>query len=161
MWWSWCCSSSAFLHHPRAISRRLRRQKSNWRRRWRPIGQLASADDLTGLLNRRAMLDRMQLERRGHLRSGSAAAELPSWTLTTSRPSTTPTGHAAGNLVLQTADTVRRNVRNTDVLARWGARVCAAAVRHPAADAVALMERLRQAVPAVPVPVPQGGQPIP
>ena len=30
----------------------------------------------------------------------------------------------------------------------------------PAADAVALMERLRQAVQAMQVPVPQGGQPI-
>ena len=71
-------------------------------------------------------------------------------------------GHAAGDLVLQSfADTVRRNVRDTDVLARWGGEEFVLLLCDtPAADAVALMERLRQAVQAMQVPVAQGGQPI-
>ena len=70
--------------------------------------------------------------------------------------------HAAGDLVLQRfADTVRRNVRDTDVLARWGGEEFVLLLCDtPAADAVALMERLRQAVQAMQVPVPQGGEPI-
>ena len=70
--------------------------------------------------------------------------------------------HAAGDLVLQRfADTVRRNVRDTDVLARWGGEEFVLLLCDtPAADAVALMERLRQAVQAMQVPVPQGGGPI-
>lgn len=59
------------------------------------------------------------------------------------------------------ADTVRRNVRDTDVLARWGGEEFVLLLCDtPAADAVALMERLRQAVQAMQVPVAQGGQPI-
>ena len=73
--------------------------------------------------------------------------------------------HAAGDLVLQRfADTVRRNVRDTDVLARWGGEEFVLLLCDtPAADAVTLMERLRQAVQAMQamqVPVPQGGGPI-
>lgn len=70
--------------------------------------------------------------------------------------------HAAGDLVLQSfADTVRRNVRDTDVLARWGDEEFVLLLCDtPTADAVTLMERLRQAVQAMQVPVPQGGEPI-
>ena len=138
----------------------LRRQKAELAQALEQIRQLATHDDLTGLLNRRAMLDRMQLEQRRSLRSGSPLL-IAQLDIDHFKAVNDTHGHAAGDLVLQSfADTVRRNVRDTDVLARWGRRVCAAAVRHPAADAVALMERLRQAVQAMQVPVAQGGQPI-
>lgn len=139
----------------------LRRQKAELAQALEQIRQLATHDDLTGLLNRRAMLDRMQLEQRRSLRSGSplliAQLDIDHFKVVNDTH-----GHAAGDLVLQSfADTVRRNVRDTDVLARWGGEEFVLLLCDtPAADAVALMERLRQAVQAMQVPVPQGDGPI-
>lgn len=139
----------------------LRRQKAELAQALEQIRQLATHDDLTGLLNRRAMLDRMQLEQRRSLRSGSplliAQLDIDHFKVVNDTH-----GHAAGDLVLQSfADTVRRNVRDTDVLARWGGEEFVLLLCDtPAADAVTLMERLRQAVQAMQVPVPQGDGPI-
>ena len=139
----------------------LRRQKAELAQALEQIRQLATHDDLTGLLNRRAMLDRMQLEQRRSLRSGSplliAQLDIDHFKVVNDTH-----GHAAGDLVLQSfADTVRRNVRDTDVLARWGGEEFVLLLCDtPTADAVTLMERLRQAVQAMQVPVAQGGQPI-
>lgn len=133
--------SSTFLTtRVQSTREHLRRQKAELAQALEQIRQLATHDDLTGLLNRRAMLDRMQLEQRRSLRSGSpllvAQLDIDHFKVVNDTH-----GHAAGDLVLQSfADTVRRNVRDT-----------------PAADAVALMERLRQSVQAMQVPVPQGG----
>ena len=154
--------SSTFLTtRVQSTREHLRRQKAELARALEQIRQLATHDDLTGLLNRRAMLDRMQLEQRRSLRSGSplliAQLDIDHFKVVNDTH-----GHAAGDLVLQSfADTVRRNVRDTDVLARWGGEEFVLLLCDtPAADAVALMERLRQAVQAMQVPVPQGGQPI-
>ena len=154
--------SSTFLTtRVQSTREHLRRQKAELAQALEQIRQLATHDDLTGLLNRRAMLDRMQLEQRRSLRSGSplliAQLDIDHFKVVNDTH-----GHAAGDLVLQSfADTVRRNVRDTDVLARWGGEEFVLLLCDtPAADAVALMERLRQAVQAMQVPVPQGGQPI-
>ena len=154
--------SSTFLTtRVQSTREHLRRQKAELAQALEQIRQLATHDDLTGLLNRRAMLDRMQLEQRRSLRSGSplliALLDIDHFKVVNDTH-----GHAAGDLVLQSfADTVRRNVRDTDVLARWGGEEFVLLLCDtPAADAVALMERLRQAVQAMQVPVPQGGGPI-
>ena len=154
--------SSTFLTtRVQSTREHLRRQKAELAQALEQIRQLATHDDLTGLLNRRAMLDRMQLEQRRSLRSGSPLL-IAQLDIDHFKAVNDTHGHAAGDLVLQSfADTVRRNVRDTDVLARWGGEefvllLCAT----PAADAVTLMERLRQAVQAMQVPVAQGGQPI-
>ena len=154
--------SSTFLTtRVQSTRQHLRRQKAELARALEQIRQLATHDDLTGLLNRRAMLDRMQLEQRRSLRSGSplliAQLDIDHFKVVNDTH-----GHAAGDLVLQSfADTVRRNVRDTDVLARWGGEEFVLLLCDtPAADAVALMERLRQAVQAMQVPVPQGDGPI-
>ena len=154
--------SSTFLTtRVQSTREHLRRQKAELAQALEQIRQLATHDDLTGLLNRRAMLDRMQLEQRRSLRSGSplliAQLDIDHFKVVNDTH-----GHAAGDLVLQSfADTVRRNVRDTDVLARWGGEEFVLLLCDtPAADAVALMERLRQAVQAMQVPVAQGGQPI-
>ena len=150
--------SSTFLTtRVQSTREHLRRQKAELAQALEQIRQLATHDDLTGLLNRRAMLDRMQLEQRRSLRSGSplliAQLDIDHFKVVNDTH-----GHAAGDLVLQSfADTVRRNVRDTDVLARWGGEEFVLLLCDtPAADAVALMERLRQAVQAMQVPVPQG-----
>ena len=154
--------SSTFLTtRVQSTRQHLRRQKAELAQALEQIRQLATHDDLTGLLNRRAMLDRMQLEQRRSLRSGSplliAQLDIDHFKVVNDTH-----GHAAGDLVLQSfADTVRRNVRDTDVLARWGGEEFVLLLCDtPAADAVALMERLRQAVQAMQVPVPQGDGPI-
>ena len=154
--------SSTFLTtRVQSTREHLRRQKAELARALEQIRQLATHDDLTGLLNRRAMLDRMQLEQRRSLRSGSplliAQLDIDHFKVVNDTH-----GHAAGDLVLQSfADTVRRNVRDTDVLARWGGEEFVLLLCDtPAADAVTLMERLRQAVQAMQVPVPQSGGPI-
>lgn len=154
--------SSTFLTtRVQSTREHLRRQKSELAQALEQIRQLATHDDLTGLLNRRAMLDRMQLEQRRSLRSGSPLL-IAQLDIDHFKAVNDTHGHAAGDLVLQRfADTVRRNVRDTDVLARWGGEEFVLLLCDtPAADAVALMERLRQAVQAMQVPVPQGSEPI-
>ena len=154
--------SSTFLTtRVQSTREHLRRQKAELARALEQIRQLATHDDLTGLLNRRAMLDRMQLEQHRSLRSGSPLL-IAQLDIDHFKAVNDTHGHAAGDLVLQSfADTVRRNVRDTDVLARWGGEEFVLLLCDtPAADAVALMERLRQAVQAMQVPVPQGGGPI-
>ena len=112
--------SSTFLTtRVQSTREHLRRQKAELAQALEQIRQLATHDDLTGLLNRRAMLDRMQLEQRRSLRSGSP-------------------------LLIAQLDIDHFKVVNDT----------------PAADAVTLMERLRQAVQAMQVPVPEGGEPI-
>ena len=154
--------SSTFLTtRVQSTREHLRRQKAELAQALEQIRQLATHDDLTGLLNRRAMLDRMQLEQHRSLRSGSPLL-IAQLDIDHFKAVNDTHGHAAGDLVLQSfADTVRRNVRDTDVLARWGGEEFVLLLCDtPAADAVALMERLRQAVQAMQVPVPQGDGPI-
>ena len=154
--------SSTFLTtRVQSTREHLRRQKAELAQALEQIRQLATHDDLTGLLNRRAMLDRMQLEQHRSLRSGSPLL-IAQLDIDHFKAVNDTHGHAAGDLVLQSfADTVRRNVRDTDVLARWGGEEFVLLLCDtPASDAVALMERLRQAVQAMQVPVAQGGQPI-
>ena len=76
---------------------------------------------LTGLLNRRAMLE--QLERQSSEQSGAAfPCVWPCLIWTTSSASTT-SRHAMGDRVLQTfARVARDEVRGGDVLARWGVK---------------------------------------
>lgn len=139
----------------------LRRQKAELARALEQIRQLATHDELTGLINRRAMLERMQLEQRRSLRSGHPLliAELD---IDHFKEVNDTHGHAAGDRVLQVfADTVRRSVRDTDVLARWGGEEFVLLLCDtPVEEATALMERVRRAVHAMRVPVPQGGAPI-
>ena len=154
--------SSTFLTtRVQSTREHLRRQKAELAQALEQIRQLATHDDLTGLLNRRAMLDRMQLEQHRSLRSGSPLL-IAQLDIDHFKAVNDTHGHAAGDLVLQSfADTVRRNVRDTDVLARWGGEEFVLLLCDtPASDAVTLMERLRQAVQAMQVPVAQGGQPI-
>ncbi|MBT9511213.1 MAG: GGDEF domain-containing protein [Acidovorax sp.] len=115
--------------------------------------ELATRDELTGLLNRRAMLDLMELEHRRSLRNGRPML-LAQLDIDHFKPINDQHGHAMGDRALQAfAGTVRANVRDTDVLARWGGEefVLMLCDTQPD-DARELLERIRQAVEALEIP---------
>ena len=112
--------------------------------------ELATRDDLTGLINRRAMLDLMALEHSRSLRSGRPLL-LAQLDIDHFKPINDQHGHATGDRALQAfAGTVRASVRDTDVLARWGGEEFVLMLTDTSADqARGLLERTRQAVQAL------------
>ena len=112
--------------------------------------ELATRDELTGLLNRRAMLDLMALEHHRSLRSGRPLL-LAQLDIDHFKPINDQHGHATGDRALQAfAGTVRACVRDTDVLARWGGEEFVLMLTDSSADqARGLLERIRQAVQAL------------
>ena len=112
--------------------------------------ELATRDELTGLINRRAMLDLMALEHRRSLRSGRPLL-LAQLDIDHFKPINDQHGHATGDRALQAfAGTVRASVRDTDVLARWGGEEFVLMLTDTSADhARELLERIRQAVQAL------------
>ena len=115
--------------------------------------ELATRDDLTGLLNRRAMLDLMHLEQRRNLRSGRPLL-LAQFDIDHFKPINDQHGHATGDRALQAfADLVRTHVRDTDVLARWGGEEFVLMLCDtPLDSAQMLLERVRRAVQALEIP---------
>jgi diguanylate cyclase (GGDEF)-like protein len=84
------------------------------------IRELATRDELTDCLNRRAMLERMAEESLRCARSGAAMC-LVLIDLDHFKHINDVHGHAAGDEVLRGfADIARGELRGTDVLARWG-----------------------------------------
>ena len=112
--------------------------------------ELATRDELTGLINRRAMLDLMALEHRRSLRSGRPLL-LAQLDIDHFKPINDQHGHATGDRALQAfAGTVRASVRDTDVLARWGGEEFVLMLTDTLAEhARELLERIRQAVQAL------------
>ena len=112
--------------------------------------ELATRDELTGLINRRAMLDLMALEHRRSLRSGRPLL-LAQLDIDHFKPINDQHGHATGDRALQAfAGTVRASVRDTDALARWGGEEFVLMLTDTSADhARKLLERIRQAVQAL------------
>ena len=112
--------------------------------------ELATRDELTGLINRCAMLDLMALEHRRSLRSGRPLL-LAQLDIDHFKPINDQHGHAAGDRALQAfAGTVRASLRDTDVLARWGGEEFVLMLTDSSADqARGLLERIRQAVQAL------------
>ena len=140
-----------------ALSLRIQRIRARLRHQHEALAQalafnrdLATRDELTGLLNRRAMLDLMQLEHRRSLRSGRPLL-LAQLDIDHFKPINDQHGHATGDRALQAfAGTVRAHVRDTDVLARWGGEEFVLMLCDTDLDdARALLERIRQAVQAL------------
>jgi diguanylate cyclase len=154
--------SSTFLTtRVQSTREHLRRQKSELARALEQIRELATHDDLTGLLNRRAMLERMQQELRRSLRTGHPLL-IAQLDIDHFKEVNDTHGHATGDRVLRAfGDTVRHSVRDTDVLARWGGEEFVLMLCDtPPAEAAALLERVRLAVQALRVPLPSGCAPI-
>jgi diguanylate cyclase (GGDEF)-like protein len=103
-----------------ALRSRLERQRADLTVALERIQALATRDELTGLLNRRAVLDRLQIELR------ERDAEPPQLCvalidLDHFKRVNDNHGHAAGDEVLRRfAEAARQVVRGGDVMARWG-----------------------------------------
>lgn len=102
------------------LRERLRRQKADLAQAVARIQELATRDELTGLPNRRHMLDLMEQEHRRCVRSGHtfclAVIDVDHFKQINDRH-----GHAAGDEVLRTLAQEMQTVRRlSDVLSRWG-----------------------------------------
>ena len=112
----------------------------------------ATRDELTGLHNRRFMLEIMRLEgaraQRSHQPLLMAQLDLDHF-----KSINDTYGHDAGDRVLTAfAQTVTACIRSTDILARWGGEEFVLLMASTsAADGVALLERVRAVVQACPV----------
>tara|TARA_A100001391_G_scaffold99255_2_gene65872 strand:- start:4156 stop:5955 length:1800 start_codon:yes stop_codon:yes gene_type:complete len=115
----------------------------NHRRRFR---RLAMTDPLTGLCNRRAMLEKTDEA----LRSGSSARPRASFALLDVdhfKSCNDAYGHSAGDKVLSVfARIIERNVRPSDVVGRWGGEeFLLTAPGASVAEAAKIVERIRHA----------------
>lgn len=115
--------------------------------------ELATRDELTGLINRRAMQDLMALEHRRSVRSGRPML-LAQLDIDHFKPVNDSHGHATGDRALQAfANTVRSAVRDTDVLARWGGEEFVLMLSDTQLEgARELLERIRLAVAGMEIP---------
>ncbi len=135
-----------------SIRQHLRQQREALAQALAENRELATRDELTGLLNRRAMLDLMRLEQRRSARSARSLL-LAVLDIDHFKPINDAHGHSTGDRALQAfAATVRASVRDTDVLARWGGEefvlmLCDTQLE----DAQELLERVRVAVAALQV----------
>ncbi len=151
--------SSTFLNmRMHATREKLRRQKAELAHAVEQVRELATRDELTGLPNRRYMLEMMRLEGLRVRRSGHPVL-MAQLDLDHFKAVNDTHGHAGGDLALQAfARTVLASVRATDILARWGGEefVLLMAGTTPE-DGARLLERVRAAVAASPVALPAGG----
>lgn len=114
---------------------------------------LAMRDELTGLYNRRAMVELIQLECRRR-RRGQGTLLFSMIDVDHFKRVNDHHGHAMGDHVLRVfADALRANVRETDVLARWGGDEFLLLLSDiEPRSAQTLLERTREAIAALPVP---------
>jgi diguanylate cyclase (GGDEF)-like protein len=103
-----------------SLRARLERQRADLTVALERIQALATRDELTGLLNRRAVLDRLQIELR--IRDAESPQLCVALIDLDHFKSVNDThGHAAGDEVLRRfAEAARQVVRGGDVMARWG-----------------------------------------
>ncbi|MBV8469562.1 MAG: GGDEF domain-containing protein [Burkholderiaceae bacterium] len=102
------------------LRERARRQHQELKRAMSRIQELATHDELTGCLNRRAMQERM-LEEADRSRRGAGTLCVVLMDLDHFKNVNDVYGHAAGDAVLQGfADVARAEIRTTDLMARWG-----------------------------------------
>lgn len=132
------------------LRERLRRQKHDLGQALARVQELSTRDELTGLVNRRHMLELIEQERQRCVRSGRtfcvALIDIDHF-----KQVNDVTGHAAGDDVLRAfARESLAVVRMADVLARWGGDefvLMLADARAPLARAG--LERLRSRVAAL------------
>jgi diguanylate cyclase len=99
---------------------RLRSQKLELERALERIGQLATRDDLTGLVNRRHM-NTLMLAEQARQRRGATKMTIALLDIDLFKRVNDDHGHQAGDAVLKAfSNAGLQALRETDVLARWG-----------------------------------------
>ncbi|HSI59463.1 MAG TPA: GGDEF domain-containing protein, partial [Ideonella sp.] len=131
------------------MRQRLRQQKGELGAALQRIQALATRDALTGLLNRRAMLEQVQREVRRARRDetgGGLVTGLVLFDLDHFKRINDTLGHRVGDRVLQAfAELASAELRASDVLARWGGEEFLLLLPHTSAEqALACVERIRQ-----------------
>ena len=121
------------------------------------ITQLATHDELTGLSNRRHMVDLMAREQQRQRRTRAPMC-MAMLDLDHFKRVNDAHGHAAGDVVLKIfARTMRQTLRTTDEISRWGGEEFLLLMPHThLQEAQLAVERLRQALAAAsfaPVPL--------
>lgn len=102
------------------MRQRSRQQRADLKEALARIRELATRDELTGLINRRHMQQLMEQEHRRCARSGQTFC-LAVIDIDHFKPVNDRHGHAGGDEVLRTvAQEAARQLRISDVLARWG-----------------------------------------
>ena len=130
---------------------RLKRQKLDLQLALARISELATRDELTGLVNRRHMTALVQAEQARQRRTGSVMA-IALIDIDLFKRINDSHGHRTGDSVLKTfADTAREALRTTDVLARWGGEEFLLMLPETSLEqALRSIERLRVAVASEP-----------
>ncbi|GMU39880.1 MAG: hypothetical protein AMXMBFR23_07460 [Chloroflexota bacterium] len=138
-------NSRSALHR----ERRLVRTAAQLREVSAELDRLARTDPLTGILNRRAFFDLLGLEFRRSKRYSRHLSVLM-LDLDNFKRVNDQWGHPFGDYVLQaTAHVIAANVRESDILGRYGGEEFALALPETARDqAVVVGEKLRQALEA-------------
>ena len=150
-------SATVLNMRTQATREKLRAQKVELARAMEQVRELATRDELTGLPNRRSMMEALQLQAWRAQRGGRPAlvAQLD---LDHFKAVNDAHGHGAGDAALRAfARAVRGCVRAGDLLARWGGEefVLLAADTAPA-EGEPLLERVRQAVADMTLPMADG-----
>lgn len=116
-------------------------------RHWRQLKELTRIDPLTGLLNRRAMCEQLEAERRRALRTGSPYALLMG-DIDHFKPVNDDNGHDCGDAVLcGVATLLKERVRRSEGACRWGGEEFLLLLPDTdAAGASVLADALRSAV---------------
>jgi diguanylate cyclase (GGDEF)-like protein len=127
----------------------LKSQKLDLERALERIGQLATQDELTGLANRRHMLDLMGAEQVRRARQ-PAPMMVALIDIDRFKSINDAHGHQAGDAVLKAfADLGREQLRATDVLSRWGGEEFLLMLPNTSAEqALDVVERLRASLAA-------------
>lgn len=143
------CASVVISAHLRAMRDRLRRQRSELADVLSRIRELATRDDLTGLINRRHMRELLETEC-----SRTPRAPQP-WSVALLdidhfKRVNDQHGHAVGDSVLRAVAQAGLSViRQGDVLARWGGEEFVLLLRDVEPDVATMaVERLRKALAA-------------
>lgn len=131
------------------MRQRLKSQKADLQKALAHIQEMATHDDLTGLANRRHMLDLLDQHARRHARGGPsfyvAMADLDFF-----KKINDSLGHAAGDDALRTfARQAQSQLRTTDIIGRWGGEEFLLLMPEtPPGDPNVGLERLRAALAA-------------
>lgn len=126
---------------------RLRKQRQELAVALKENRELASRDALTGLINRRHMRELLELEQRRCVR-GVRTMLLAQMDIDHFKSINDTYGHGVGDMALKAfAQTVRDNIRNSDVLARWGGEEFVLLLSDTdVAGAMLTLQRVRAAV---------------